>query len=457
MNSIVTFALKQRMLMIIVMVFLFGAGVVSFVHLNIEAYPDPVPPRVELITQSAGQSAEEIERYFTIPVEIQMASIPHVSSVRTISLFGLSDVRVEFTYDVTYEQAEQLVTNRLSQLSPLPNSAVPQISPDSPIGEIYRYRIVGPPGYSVMDLKTIQDWILERRFKAVPGVVDVSGWAGKTKTYEVTIDKNKLIQYGLTIPQVLQALNNANINVGGQTVNFGPQAAVVRGVGLIHSMDDIRHTLITSNQGAPVFIGDVAQVTIGHLPRLGIAGYNDIDDIVQGIVLMRRGAKSVPTIKRVEAEVDKINKSGILPPGVSIQRIYDRSDLINITTRTVLHNMVAGIVLIFLLQWAFLGNLRSAIIVAMTIPFALSFAIGLMVLRGESANLLSVGAIDFGLVVDATVIMVENICRHLAQDSAHLGIGPSPLHRMRGSGGGFSGKMNTVSIAAGEVSQSIFF
>jgi cobalt-zinc-cadmium resistance protein CzcA len=254
----------------------------------------------------------------------------------------------------------------------------------------------------------------------------------------------------------LTALGNANINVGGQTVDFGAQAAVVRGVGLIHSADDIRHTLITNNQGAPVVIGDVAQVTIGNLPRLGIAGYNDVDDIVQGIVLMRRGAKSVPTIKRVEAEVDHINRSGILPPGVSIQRIYDRSDLINITTRTVLHNMLAGIALIFLLQWAFLGNLRSAVIVAMTIPFALSFAIGLMVLRGESANLLSVGAIDFGLVVDATVIMVENIFRHLAEASAHLGTGPSQLHRMRVPTG-FRGKMGTVSLAAAEVSQSIFF
>jgi cobalt-zinc-cadmium resistance protein CzcA len=262
---------------------------------------------------------------------------------------------------------------------------------------------------------------------------------------------------GLSVPQVLTALGNANINVGGQTVDFGAQAAVVRGIGLIHSADEIRHTLITNNQGAPVVIGDVAQVTIGNLPRLGIAGYNDVDDIVQGIVLMRRGAESVPTtIKRVEAEVDHINKSGILPPGVSIQRIYDRSDLINITTRTVLHNMVAGIVLIFLLQWAFLGNLRSAVIVAITIPFALSFAIGLMVLRGESANLLSVGAIDFGLVVDATVIMVENIFRHLAEASAHLGTGPSQLHRMRVPSG-FRGKMGTVSLAAAEVSQSIFF
>jgi cobalt-zinc-cadmium resistance protein CzcA len=456
MNSIVAFALRQRVLIVVLLVMVLAGGVASFISLNIEAYPDPVPPLVDIVTQSTGQSAEEIERYITIPLEIQMAGIPNVQAIRTISLFGLSDVKVQFTYDFTYTQAEQWVTNRLSQLAALPNGAQPQISPTSPIGEIFRYRVVGPPNYSVMDLKTLEDWVLERRFKAVPGVIDVTGWGGKTKTYDIAIDQHKLMGYGLSVPQVLQALANANINVGGQTVNFGSQSAVVRGVGLIHSADDIRRTLVSANNGSPIVVGDVATVTIGNLPRLGIAGFDAVDDIVQGIVLMRRGAESIPTIKRVEAEVDKINASGILPPGVRIERIYDRSDLIHVTTHTVLHNMIAGIVLIFLLQWAFLGNLRSAVIVAMTIPFALSFAIGLMVLRGESANLLSVGAIDFGLVVDATVIMVENIFRHLAEAAAHLGQGPSTLHRMRVPGG-FSGRTGTIAVAAAEVSQSIFF
>jgi cobalt-zinc-cadmium resistance protein CzcA len=456
MNAIVTFALRQRVLIVVLLAAVLIGGVASFITLNIEAYPDPVPPLVDIVTQSTGQSAEEIERYITIPLEIQMAGIPNVTAIRTISLFGLSDVKVQFTYDFTYTQAEQWVTNRLSQLAPLPNGAQPQISPTSPIGEIFRYRVVGPPNYSVTDLKTLQDWVLERRFKAVPGVIDVTGWGGKTKTYEIAIDQRRLVGYGLSVPQVLQALSNANINVGGQTVNFGAQSAVVRGVGLIHSTDDMRHTLITNNQGAPVVLGDVADVSIGNLPRLGIAGFDNVDDIVQGIVLMRRGAQSIPTIKRVEAEVNKINNTGILPPGVTIERIYDRSDLIRVTTHTVLHNMIAGIVLIFMLQWAFLGSLRSAVIVAMTIPFALSFAIGLMVLRGESANLLSVGAIDFGLVVDATVIMVENIFRHLAQEATHLGHGPSTLHRIRVSSG-FRGKRGTISMAAAEVSQSIFF
>jgi heavy metal efflux system protein len=456
MNALITFAIKQRVLMFAVMVFVFAAGAVGFRMLNIEAYPDPVPPLVDIVTQSTGQSAEEIERYITIPIEIQMAGIPNVNAIRTISLFGLSDVKVQFTYDFTYQQAEQWVINRLSQLGQLPNGAQPIISPESPIGEIVRYRVVGPPGYSVQDLKTIEDWMLERRFKAVPGVVDVNGWGGKTKTYEVTIDQGKLVHYGLTIPNVISALNNANSNVGGQTVNFGPEAAVVRGVGLIHSLDDIRNTMVSSTNGTPVLIRDVATVSVGNLPRLGIAGQDDDNDIVQGIVLMRRGAESMPTIERVEALIKKINTTGILPPGVHIERIYDRSELINLTTHTVLHNMVEGIVLIFLLQWIFLGNLRTAVIVSVTIPFALAFAIGLMLIRGESANLLSVGAIDFGLVVDATVIMVENIFRRLSQPPSER-FTHSVVVQRSASPMEFRGKFRVIANAATEVNKSICF
>jgi cobalt-zinc-cadmium resistance protein CzcA len=456
MNSIVNFALKRPTIVVILTVLLFGAGIVSFIQLNIEAYPDPVPPLVEVISQSSGQSAEEIERYITIPIEIQMAGIPHVTSVRTISLFGLSDVRIAFTYDFTYEQAEQRVINRLSQLPPLPNGVVPQISPESPIGEIYRYRVVGPAGYSVMDLKTLQDWVLERRFKAVPGVVDVAGWGGKTKNYQVIVDEQKLFAYGVTIPQIQQALNNANINVGGQTVNFGPQAAVVRGVGLIHTVDDIGNTMVTQNNGSPIRIKDVAQVEIGYQPRLGIAGQDNDADIVEGIVLMRRGEQSLPTIHRVEAEVNKINSTGILPPGVHLQKIYDRSELIAVTTHTVLHNLIVGVVLIFLIQWIFLGNLRSAVIVALTIPFALFFAIIIMLVRGESANLLSVGAIDFGLIVDATVIMVENIFRHLAQKPEERFVHSNVRTEGRVPFG-LRGRFAVIANSAMEVNQAIFF
>ncbi|HQT77151.1 MAG: CusA/CzcA family heavy metal efflux RND transporter [Rhodospirillales bacterium 20-64-7] len=456
MNALIAAALKQRILVLIVMLAVFAGGAIAFRNLNIEAYPDPVPPLVDIIVQSPGQSAEEMERYMTIPVEIQMAGIPNVTAIRTISLFGLSDIKVQFTYDFTYQQAEQWVTNRLSQLPPLPNGATPQISPESPVGEIMRYRVVGPPGYSVMDLKTIEDWMLERRFKAVPGVVDVNGWGGKTKAYDVTIDQRKLQSYDLTVPQVITALNNANINVGGQTVNFGAQSAVVRGIGLIHSVDQIADTMVSQNNGAPVFVRDIARVEVGHLPRLGIAGQDDTDDIVQGIVLMRRGAESLPTIRRVEALIDRINHSGILPPGVRIERIYDRSDLINVTTHTVLHNMVEGIILIFLVQWVFLGNLRAACITAATIPFALAFAITLLLVTGESANLLSVGAIDFGLVVDATVILVENVVRRLSQPPAKRFATSVALHRSRVVSE-LGGKFAVIGNAAIEVNRGIFF
>ena len=456
MNSIIDFALKQRVLVIALMFLVFAGGALSFWKLNIEAYPDPVPPLVDIITQSSGQSAEEIERYITIPIEVQMAGIPNIASIRTISLFGLSDVKIQFTYASTYEQAEQRVTNRLSQLPPLPNSAQPKISPTSPIGEIYRYRLVGPAGFSVTQLKTLQDWVLQRRFKAIPGVIDVTGWGGMTKTYDVTVDQKRLTAQGVTLGQVLQALNNSNANVGGQTVNLGPQSVVVRGVGLIRSVDDVLATLVSQNHGSAIRLRDVATLNIGNQPRLGIAGSDQNDDIVEGIVLMRRGSESKPTIENVKAEIDKINEGGILPPGVRLEKIYDRSDLIAVTTRTVLHNMLVGIALIFLVQWAFLGDLRSAIIVAATIPFALAFAMGILVLRGESANLLSVGAIDFGLIVDASVIMVENIFRHLRESADEHRQGEAVLHGLRTSMK-WRGKFSVISQSASEVSNSILF
>ncbi|MBL6618280.1 MAG: efflux RND transporter permease subunit [Reyranella sp.] len=451
MQAVIANALRQRVLVIILAVAVMVGGLFAYRTLNIEAYPDPVPPLVDIITQNPGQSSEEIERYITIPIEIQMAGLPYVQAIRTISLFGLSDVKVQFTYDVTYQQASQMVINRLSQLPPLPNGVQPSLSPTSPIGEIFRYRVVGPPGYSVADLKTIQDWILQRRFKAIPGVIDVTGWGGKTKTYDIVIDLDRLLAYGLTLKQVLDGLNNANINVGANTVNIGSQSAIVRSVGQIRTMDDIRNTMLTVRDGSPVLVGDIATVTVGNQPRLGIAGQSDDNDIVQGIVLMRRGAETMPTLSGVLAEVDKINNTGILPPGVRIERIYDRSALVEITTHTVLHNMVMGIVLIFLIQWLFLGDLRSALIVSATIPFALLFAVVILVLSGESANLLSMGAIDFGIIVDATVIMVENIFRHLSE------VGHAESRPGRRAPEGLEGKLATIYFASTEVTQAIFF
>src|SRR5437899_1817210 len=451
MDRLVALAVSRRYLMLGLFAVVMIGGLIAFKQLNIEAYPDPTPPMVDIVTQSPGLSSEEIERYITIPIETQVAGIKNLRTIRTISLYGLSDVKLQFSFDYTYDEALQQVLNRLSQLGPLPGNVQPGISPLSPIGEIYRYRLKGPPNYSVLDLKTLQDWVLQRRFRAVPGVIDVTGWGGKTKTYELQVDFNKLVANGLTLPQVLQAVSNANINVGGNTVNIGAQSAVVRGVGLIRSIDDLSNTMLSQSGGNPVLVKDIATVTVGEKPRLGIAGMNQDDDIVQGTVLMRRGEQSSPTISRVEQLVTSINNSSILPPGVRIERIYDRKDLIDITTATVLHNMVAGILLIVLLQWIFLGDLRSALIVGATIPFALFFAVIILVLRGESANLLSVGAIDFGLIVDATVIMVESIFRRLG----HIGVRP-------GTSGGaptraLQGKLAAIFQAGIDVNRSIFF
>ncbi|HEX9330124.1 MAG TPA: efflux RND transporter permease subunit, partial [Reyranella sp.] len=452
MQAIVGAALRQRFLVMILSVAVIAGGLFAYSNLNIEAYPDPVPPLVDIVTQNPGQSSDEMERYITIPIEVQMAGLPFVKSIRTISLTGLSDVKVQFTYDLSYSQASQMVINRLSQLGPLPNGAQPIISPTSPIGEIFRYRVVGPAGFSVTDLKTIQDWVLLRRLKSVPGVIDVTTWGGKSKTYDITVDLDKLLAYGVTLKQVLDALTGANINVGANTINLGPQSAVIRSVGQIRTMDDIRHTMLTVRDGAPVLVSDIATISVGNEPRLGVAGHDDDDDIVQGIVLMRRGAKTMQTLRLVEAEVDRINGSDLLPPGVRIERIYDRSVLVDITTRTVLHNMVMGVLLIFAIQWLFLGDLRSALIVSATIPFALLFAVMILVLSGESANLLSMGAIDFGIIVDATVIMVENIFRHLAEASAgHRPSYTQPTPR------GMTGKIATIYHASGEVTQAIFF
>src|SRR5690242_15526854 len=296
MDRLVSFAVDRRFLMLGLFVAVLVGGLIAFRQLNIEAYPDPTPPMVDVVTQSPGLSAEEIERYITIPLEAQVAGLKNLNVIRTISLYGLSDVKLQFSFDFTYDQALQQVLNRLAQMPPLPGNVQPQISPLSPIGEIFRYRLTGPPNYSVLDLKTLQDWVLQRRFRSVPGVIDVTGWGGKTKTYELQVDFNKLVANGLTLPQVLQAVGNSNINVGGNTVNIGPQAAVVRGVGLIRSIDDLSNTMVSQSNGNPVLVKDIATVTVGEKPRLGIAGMDDADDIVQGIVLMRRGEQSSPTI-----------------------------------------------------------------------------------------------------------------------------------------------------------------
>ncbi|MBE9607113.1 efflux RND transporter permease subunit [Acetobacteraceae bacterium H6797] len=445
MRNLVAQALERRPLVLLFFAVFIIVGIVGFRQLNIEAYPDPVPPTVVIITQNEGQSAEEIERYITIPIEVGMSGLPNLTTVRSTSLFGLSDVRVQFNFNYTYEEAVQQVLNRLGQINGLPSGAQPGISPASPIGEIMRYRLVGPPGYPLEDLKTLQEWVLERRFKRIPGVIDVSSFGGISKAYSVQVDLGRLSAYGLALPSVVDAIRNGSVNVGAGTLNIGPQSVVVQGIGLIRSLDDIRNVVLGTRDGSPILVSDVATVEVGHEPRLGIAGHENDDDVLLGTVLMRRGEQTLPTIHGVQAEVKRINEGGILPPGVKVVPLYDREDLVKTTTIKVVHNILEGVLLILVIQWLFLGDLRGAAVIAATIPFAFFFAVLMMLARGESANLLSLGALDFGLLVDATVIMVENIFRHLhLARHSHPGQPPRPVPM-------------TVLRAASEVDKAILF
>jgi cobalt-zinc-cadmium resistance protein CzcA len=397
---------------------------VAFARLNIEAYPNPAPVILEITAQSSGLSAEEMERYYTIPIEVGLAATPGVDVIRSTSFYGLSFVRVVFEYNVDYYFALTQTAIALQQNVNLPNGVTPQIQGTSLVGEIYRYQVVGPPHFGLSNLRTVQDWILQRRLLTVPGVVQVNTWGGTTKEYDVDVDLQKLEAYGVTLPQVISAIGGANINVGGRTINMGQQSVNIRGVGLMDSggaadltqgfkVEDIENVLLSQSQGLPLFVKDVAKVSVGYVPRLGKAGRDHGDDVVAAIVIMNRTLHTNDVVARVRAEIEKINTDGSLPPGVKLVPFYDRTSLVAVTTSTVLHNLVFGCFLIFAIQWLFLGDLRSALIVGASIPFALFFSIIILVLRGEDANLLSVGAVDFGIIVDAAVIMVENIYRNL--------------------------------------------
>jgi cobalt-zinc-cadmium resistance protein CzcA len=422
-KGIVAFALSRRPIVLLGLLAFVGAGVLAFSKLNIEAYPNPAPVILEITAQSAGQSAEEMERYYTIPIEIGLAATPGVDVIRSTSFYGLSFVRVVFQYGVDYYFALQQTAINLQQNVNLPNNVTPQIQGTSLVGEIFRYQVTGPPHFGLTNLRTVQDWVLQRRLLAVPGVVQVNTWGGTTKEYEVEVDLNKLDAYNVTLPQVISAVGNANNNVGGRTINIGQQSVNIRGVGLMDSggaadltqgyrVEDIENVLLSQSKGVPVFVKDVAKVYVGNVPRLGKAGRDREDDVVAAIVIMNRTLHTNEVVARVRAAVDKINSDGSLPAGVKLVPFYDRTTLVSVTTSTVLHNLIFGCFLIFFIQWVFLGDLRSAIIVGANIPFALFFSIIILVVRNEDANLLSVGAVDFGIIVDGAVILVENIYRN---------------------------------------------
>ena len=422
-KGFLTFGLTRRPLVLLGLLVFLGAGLFAFSKLNIEAYPNPAPVILEITAQAPGLSAEEMERYYTIPMEVALAPTPGVDVIRSTSFYGLSFVRVTFNYGVDFYFALTQAAINLQQNANLPNNVVPQIQGGSLVGEIYRYQLVGPPHFGLTNLRTVQDWILQRRLLTVPGVVQVNTWGGTTKEYDVEVDLHKLDAYNITLPQVISALGNANVNVGGRTINIGQQSVNIRGVGLMDSggttdltqgykVQDIEKVQLSQLNGVPVFVKDVGKVTVGYVPRLGKAGRDHEEDVVAAIVIMNRTLHTNDVVARVRAEIQKINSDGSLPPGVKLVPFYDRTTLVNVTTHTVLHNLFFGCVLIFLIQWIFLGDLRSAIIVGINIPFALFFSIIILVVRGEDANLLSAGAVDFGIIVDAAVILVENIYRN---------------------------------------------
>ena len=415
--------MTRRPLVLLGLLAFVSAGTFAFSRLNIEAYPNPAPVILEITAQSAGLAAEEMERYYTIPIEVGLAATPGVDVIRSTSFYGLSFVRVVFQYGVDYYFALTQTAINLQQNVSLPGGVTAQIQATSLVGEIYRYELVGPPHFGLSNLRTVQDWILQRRLLSIPGVVQVNTWGGTTKEYHVDVDLQKMEAYAATLPQVISALGNANINVGGRTINVGQQSVNVRGVGLMDSggetdltqgykVGDIENVMLSVTNGLPIFVKDIAKVSVGYVPRLGKAGRDHADDVVAAIVIMNRTLHTNDVIQRVRAEIEKINTDGSLPPGLKLVPFYDRSTLVAVTTSTVLHNLIFGCLLIFVIQWLFLGDLRSAIIVGANIPFALFFSIIILVMRGEDANLLSVGAVDFGIIVDAAVILVENVYRN---------------------------------------------
>src|ERR1700693_4709951 len=426
-RKLVDFALQNRFLVLAAALLLFGWGAISFHQLPVEAYPDVANNYVEVITQWPGISAEQIEQQVTIPLEIVMNGIPHVTHLRTWSLFGLSDLKLIFDDEEENAWNRERVLERLSQ-GTLPTGGVPQMGTDwSPVGQIYFFTLHSTnPAYDVMELKSIEDWVVEKNFKAVPNIVDVASFGGPTREYQVRVDPNKLISYGLSIAQVEQQLTANNANAGGSFVEAGLQQINIREVGLIKDVHDIENTVLLTKNGTPLHVKDIAIVSQG--PKIRLSQFArairhedgkliDNDDVVSGIVLLRKGAEADAALQGIHKKVEEMNDH-ILPAGVKIVPFIDRSDLVHFTTDTVLHNLRDGILLVVIVLVLFLGNVRGAIIVALTIPFSLLFAATCLNLKGIPANLLSLGALDFGMVVDGAVVMVENIVRHLSRRDA---------------------------------------
>jgi cobalt-zinc-cadmium resistance protein CzcA len=411
-HRIVQAALRQRFLVLMLTGFITVGGILSFQRMPVDAYPDLAPPQVEIITQWPDHAAEEVERLVTLPLELQMNGVPRMIIMRSISLYGLSDVRLTFEESTDDYLARQIVFERLAQAT-LPTGVTPSLAPlFSPSGLVYRY-VLESPDRSPQELKTIEDWVVERAYRSVPGVADDSGFGGTVMQYQVLLDPARVYGYHLAIPTVITALAANNANAGGGFYSQGGQFYYVRGIGLVRNTDDIGNIVVGSNKGVPIRVRDIGDVTIGHAPRLGEFGFQKNDDAVEGVILMRRGEQTQTVLKGVEAKTNELNRV-ILPPDVKVHPFYDRSELVKLTTDTVEANLLRGMVLVLIVLIFFLVSFRAAVIVALTIPLSLLFAFIVLHAHDVAANLLSIGAIDFGIVIDGTVVMIENIYRELA-------------------------------------------
>ncbi len=477
---IVASCLSRRAVVVFGLLLFAAAGIFAAKNINIEAYPNPAPVILEITAQAPGLSAEDMERYYTIPMEVALYSTPGVQIIRSTSFYGLSFVRVVFKYGVPYDFAYAQSVIALQQNCTLPGGQIPSVNQNSGTGEIFRYTLQGPPHFGLTNLRTVQDWVVLRRLSTIPGVININSWGGTTKEFDVQVNPHKLEFYGVTVPQIITALGNANINVGGREINIGQQSINIRGLGLFddggnddltqgYKVNDIQNVVLSQYNGVPVLVKDVANVVVTNVPRLGIFGKDTNDDVVAAIVVMTRTAKAADVLPQVRSMIAKMNTDGSLPPGVKIVPFYDRDNLVRVTTHTVLHNLIFGCVLIFLIQWIFLGDLRSALVVGINIPIAFFFALLLLVMSGESANLLSVGAVDFGIIVDSAVILVECIFRNLQRPEVErIGLlqrlsegswGPDPT---RGSDRsttipGWSDRLRLILISTMQIDKAVFF
>ena len=461
-RPLLAMVLSRRPVTLLCLLAFMAAGIFAFLRLNVEAYPNPAPVILEITAQAPGLSAEEIERYYTRPMEVGLATTPGVDNIRSTSFYGLAFVRLTFRYDTDYYFALTQVANNLQANVNLPGGVEPQIQASSLVGEILRYQVKGPAGMGLTELRSLQDWVIQRRLLTVPGVVQVVTWGGTTKEYHVEPDPKLLESRGITLQQVIAAIGNANLNVGGRSVSLGDQSVNIRGLGLVENIGDIGNVVITQQNGLPVQVKDVAKIVEGTVPRLGEAGRDGENDVVTGVVIMNRTLHTKDVMGRLEEAVKKINSDHSLPAGVQLAPYYDRSVLVNVTTHTVLHNLIFGCLLVFLIQWIFLGDLRSAVIVSVNIPFALFFSIMILVLTNESANLLSLGAVDFGIIVDSAVILVENVFRNFQRGTPEKALLLRALARSQHGSAltpqlGWTKRLRMIYLSATQVDSSVLF